>query len=953
MKIRSAGMFLSVIFATVAAALPPAQKFSVSETDDDVVIRIEDLDLLQRDHKKLDAEIRLGGISVVYKVDFAAPYQTPAVLIRKAQPTRCGRVTLTIHDGETEVLNQTLAAKATPPPPRQLRSIRSRGELAYIEPGKGLSQPPEIKQPLLKFLPRMVLRDARRAYKLADMALPVISDISFPLISANNNCSISRQTAHPDDPVRRSMYVPLKSNLFNNKGQLDIIAHYLAEVELDPAWLAGEGETQIVIPPDKIKIHMSDKTWPPGDPNGSLITGNSPGGLGQGVGTAAIDDDGNLYYCGSVGQYGVARFNIKKAEWEGPPIDVNAAMNEFLPKQDQLPPDWRGLRITFDSSQYIHASHGRMFIQPYRFSKYETGATLNGVFSFPIEHWYDARQFRDGMKFIAGSIPGAPNSLYTEWVKQQGASPRLGPGVFHNDTFSMASYASSPGGPWRIDLNPDGSTKSINLVTYDDVTKLSLESQRKYPEASYYVANWWDYGTLITNRDQLRYGITGEGDPYHNKEPNLDVTILYDPIAAMRLDPKRYAAFLNSQEGPSLAACYMGVPIPDKPGHILGVGEYGYYLADYDLTTAPKKFIRKTYLMRNTGQDAILPVKCGLGPYGRTWWSDGDKRYLVMAGYSGVSTMLYSIAGKPLERFEANMTHPVATRKLDDVIPGPFLRSLQPHHGIDGRLYYTGSNQVDRTGNPYSSGLESILPTNPHDAWRLSHMTRAGNTGLLRTRVYFEPDGRKRQQFLIVGGASQPGYIEKMNGQDVPQNQESKIFLYEMNEGEDIRDVLGFTLPSVDDGPSSLQGMVFSEDQRYLITWQNNCLLSFDLFEWRYVDGRRLDGLEIWRFSKPDYRFTIGPDGVIYLCAQEEKSPKATFLTLEVSEQGKLSLQPYAAIIADDPSQFGPLHECIIAFVADPSGDGSYDLALGPGFRSVGAIMWLIPDFLPRRGSRR
>jgi hypothetical protein len=163
-------------------------------------------------------------------------------------------------------------------------------------------------------------------------------------------------------------------------------------------------------------------------------------------------------------------------------------------------------------------------------------------------------------------------------------------------------------------------------------------------------------------------------------------------------------------------------------------------------------------------------------------------------------------------------------------------------------------------------------------------------------------------------------------------------------EGEDPADVLSFSLPVVD-GKSGINGQVFSRDGRYLITSQQGRLLSFDMAEWRYVDGHRLDA-DIWEFTRPDYRFNVAPDGGIYICAQERNSTQATLYEVLVSEQGMISLRPHVTILAPSADKFRPLQGAVIAFVADPSGDGSYDLCIGPWSRMPNSRMHIIPDFV-------
>ena len=928
---------LCAVVSTGALAAP---KVTVTQYPDMIVVYVHDLDLLRAAHPALTAEVRLDGIDTVYRADLAADYQTPAILIRKGAAAPCKRITVKITAGAEALLDAQIAAE---PVVAANARVPLTPDKAFIAEGTHIEQRPEVFQPAVARLPELPLAEAERRVDLDAISYLAKSEINFPLISAKNNCAISRQTAHPTDDTKRSVYVPLKSQLYDAKtGNASRVAHYLAEVPLKPEWLQGTEDAVIRLDAADITLHTTDKRWPPGNPKGAWITGQGAGGLGQLVGGLSGDKDGNIYYSGSPPST-VVRFCVAKAEFETPPVNLMAEMNKHLPAKEALPAGLKAAGVRWDSYSYVGVADGRMYVMPVRYSHY--GALYcNGIFSFPIQHWYDAAKFRAGMHFIAGSWPGSHCALYDAWPTKGHAARKIAPAIIRRSKLYLRSYSGSKGGPWRIDLNPDGSSKSVTKVEPGEVSKAQRMPQTPPSLRAGAFVRWWDYGALTTSRAQVSQALTGTRD--NTLKGNL--TIYYDAIGAMRKDPKKHELLLANLSGPSLAPCYMAVAIPDKPGHILGIGEYGYYLADLDIAGAKDGVVTKSYLHLDLGDVAAaseLPVRVGLGPYGRVWTRDGDKRYLVMPGYTGVARMLYSVGGKVLERHDS-MLLSLATKSLDSAAPGGYKRARYPVLGMDGRVYLTGTHTADRGGTAYSTGLASFNPAEPKEVLRLSHMSRGGHTYMLRARTLFEPDGTAVQQFVLNGSQNHKGYLAKMEGKDVPENPDCKVYLYDVREGAPPRDLFGFSTPVVD-GKSGVSGQVFSRDRRYLLTLQHGAILSFDMAAMRYVDGHKLDA-NAWEFARPDYCFQRAPDDRIFLALQKKDAATATFHEVIVSPAGVVSLRPHLTLAAPKASALVQARG-VLAFVPDPSGDGSCDLALGLSPRGSGTRMWIIRDFLPVR----
>jgi hypothetical protein len=257
---------------------------------------------------------------------------------------------------------------------------------------------------------------------------------------------------------------------------------------------------------------------------------------------------------------------------------------------------------------------------------------------------------------------------------------------------------------------------------------------------------------------------------------------------------------------------------------------------------------------------------------------------------------------------------------------------------------------VDRGGQPYDNGLSAFSFADPKESLCLTRMTRACHTGRLRSRVLFDPDGRRRQEFFLIGGTSVPAYVERLAPQDQPANRDAKEFLYECAEGDEPRALLGFSQPVVADN-SGVACHVLSRDRRFLVTFQHGCLLTFDLGAQRYADGRRIEG-DAWRFCKPDFHFNVAPDDRIFFCVQGQDAAKATFYEVDISPAGAIALKPHLTMTGPDAAAVQSVNGAVIAFVPDPSGDGSYDLCLGPYWRAPGTQVRLIRDFIPARKSQ-
>lgn len=938
-----------VCTAAPATAADLADSTETTQFSDAVVLYVRDLDVWRMRYPDLRAELQLiGGVKdeIRHDVDLGADYQPPAIILLKKEAVRCSEVAATIRNGTELLLEASIPLE---PEVHVETKVPLLDKHAFIEPGAHVGEHPKIALPDLSNAPLIELDKAPRTLELSEIAARVECDFNWPLISAKNNCAISRQTDHASDPARRSAYLPLKSQIYDREtGRPVKVVHYLAEVPLRSEWLEGHGDTTIVVPPEEMKIHASDQTWPPNRPSGQNILGQSASGLGQLSFSVQVDADGNIYYSAVPSM--VVRFNVSRAAFETPPIDLDAHFRKRLPSQDDMPEGIRGKKAIWDSYKLICVGGRRLFFLPTRNGVY--GNTMwSAIYSIPLDNWDDPDKFKAGLRFHAGSWPTAEHSFYDSWPVEGDAGRKLhAPRYVHNRLF-VSSYPGARGGPWRLDLDERGNT--IDFGTVEEMTA----RHGRIPEVRQSTGlctvgggrlDWWNYGVLLTDRTKLNGLLTGTVEA----KPDGSLTICYDAIAAMRREPNRFAEVLGSLSGPSLGPCYMAVHIPDSPGHVLGVGEYGYYLADLDLSTAESGKVSKRYLKLDAGASPVsLPLRLGLGPYGHAWVRHGNERWLYIGGYTGLTRLRYSVEGKPLptftmERFDTDLEFD----RADGAPAGGIKRYRYLMPGLDDRLFLTGTHTAARAGTAYSGGLMTFKVPDPATCFKLSKISRAYHTTELRSRMVQRPDGVPVQEFSLQGGGPVAGYLNKMDESEVPANKDARVFFYDYARGGPPRDLFGFSQVVVN-GQSAVDGQAFSQDRRYLITYQHGCLLTFDMASKRFIDAKRLD-LTVWRFDKPKYRFLRTPDDRLMLYASGEDKSMATFYEIVISPVGAVSLHPVLTLKATDEQQLQATEGAVVAFVPDAAkADGSYNLMLGPYWRRQATHLWLIRDFVPPRAS--
>ena len=946
------GALASPAAADVVPEVVIAEPVSVAQYADAVVIRLHGFDILRRHLPNLRLEchfVRADGSTTPKQViDLTEPWEKPAVILEKSGEAYA-KVLVALRSGAEVFLRRLYDLGPELEVPSLVPLL---GQNAAIEPGQSMGEAPVIPLPDLTLLDEIGVTAAPREVDLDAVTRQARSDINYPLVSAKNNCAVSRQTAFPSDDSKRSIYVPLKSQLYDQvTGNPTIVAHYLCEVPLDPDWLNGTEDLIVNLGPEDVKVHNSDQTY-----NGYNILGQGAGGLGQLTGSLAVDADGNIYFAAVPSE--VVRFNIAAGDWQAPPASIYAFMQPYRPTEDDIYGNGGGNTVGRWPS-YRMVSHmnlsdpKRMFYAPVH-TRLLSGTTYEwaALFSFPQEHWDDSTAFTDAMRFLVGSWPSCPYTFYDTLPEPDDTNRRLVSFTAYGNTVYIRSYPGCVGGPWRVDIAADGSVElfgtEATLPNFGDAYSKPRESK---PYTASGCIGWWDYGLLTMTRDGLHYALTGQ----HNYALTGAIEIRYDAIAHMLLDPVRYASILDNIGGPSLAPAYTATWLPGQDGQVLGVAEYGYYLARFDTHTADPGYIDKTYLLQDTGDpDLELPTAIGLGPYAHVWDVQGDDVWLYVGGYTGLTRMHYSTGGTPLGFYTMDKfdTH-LSTLLLDASGPGSIKRYRYLQPGLDDRIFLSGTHTADRNGTAYSGGLMAFHKTQLDTLEKLSYMSRCYHTKDLRNRIVRSQDGAPRQDFALRGASFDDAYAFELPPEIVPENHDPKAFFFDCEPGGHPRDLYGFGLAPEGGGVVS-DGHAFSADRRYLVVRQANHLLTFDMQQRRFIDGKTLTygaGTYLASFSRPDISLVRAPDDRLLCYATPSTSETyASFVEIHVSPRGELSLAPCVKTYAASATTMNQTYSTAHTFLPDlGNDDGSYDLFLGMPMSTPGTNCRLIEDFVPPR----
>jgi len=980
-----------------ATAAIPKSSVRFIQTSHSIVVGLDNFDLLRRRFKDLAGEFVLqdadGNTINSCRFDYTTPIARSHLVFLKKANVRYESVAVVLKDADATLLDATCAL---PKPVEAKVTAALTNEKAYLVLGSRAGEhriPDEIVLPDLARAPTPRLETPARSINLKNCLRPVRSETVMPQIGSNNNSIVSRQTAHPDDPSRASLYISLMSPLFDQKtGQVDSNFRYLAELPMDEAWIKGDGDATVFVPKEKLQVHMSDEIVEVFGAGQERITGNGAGGLMQGTRTIVKDEDGNLYF--ALAHRSPIRFNIKTAEFERPPVNIYKWLQKFKPKIEEMP--YKKGTVTgvgFDGYNNIFYHQGRIYISTTRYAIFGNNLTLAGMVSIPTADWSDKEKFEKRIHLNAGAWPTVVHPLFDEWVQPQDRLKKLAitiPWAVGNRLCLLAYHFNYF---WVMDLEKDGSTRRlVRLETLEGeaikrfgyphwafsngclglrvpVTLEGEKQQRiaflangsyafsaKTPPTSY-TQHFW-FRTLGPIRGEKTYGRThvpkssvGSWLGKAEQAGKGGLTICYDVVGWLKAYRGKCKHLVDMMKGPSLGPGYYLVSLPGEEAQVMGNAEYvSYFFSLFDCSGAAGDPVEKEYLKLDMAEtESDIAVGAGLGPMCHTWVhnEEGDD-VLYYAGYpGGVCRMTYRRKGKALDRFKVErLKSGMPFKPLDGAPPANIMWMSAMAPGLGDRMLLTGYAKANRGGNAYSGGLMYFNRKEADSLCKLSKMSLAHRTAAMSWRVVMKPQSKVEQEVFLAGnynGADAMTIPEK----DRPVNTRPKVFVYRDAGGERIDDVFGFSLSRAAVS-SSVQSLSVSRNQLYLLVFYDNSdLATFDLTDCGFADAVKL-GRRCVRFQgrRPLHPMPDG-DHMILMYDDKERT-SATFIKIGVNAAGKIEVAPFLKCVSG-PGKYLTSHAGIpTAFLYDHrNDDGSYDLVLGPDFRRPSTWILVIPDFVP------
>jgi hypothetical protein len=962
-----------------SAAAPPA-----IQVGSELSVPLPDLDALRARHPALPATFTLHGPgngaprTVTLALDLADEAIPPAIVIDLGPFGPCTQVDREIRAGDgTRLLADSLATQAAAALPSPETPVS--GEAA-VEPG--VVAPPVP-------LPRILLPDPARLrvaacpapprrLSAAEVTFPVVSDTDHPALASQNTVVLSRSSLAPDDPRSRGLYFSYRKARFDPAtGQLAGYRKMLVEIPLSPEWARGTGDLTLDLPPSGYALHATEARETDGqrwdNPAGYPMLGASSSGLFQGGQTADTDDLERIYVTNVPDGAGVVRFDPRSAAFEQPPVNLAAALREFLPAGDGWRRSW-----DMDLAQVVCA-RGRVFLVFDRHYRAVTPngrfETCSGVVSLPQDHWDDPVRFRAGLRLHAACWPDARFSLYPEELPA-GTTRRAGAPV---ETDRGIAF-----GVWRLDLDDAGET--LRLVRIPGLHELNPDISPPLPRARQVLREGLPKQRFLNagaaGRPLIRF-TTGEvsltraaaalllpGSPAPPRAdaagrflsdfpgaPSGTVTLRFDLPAKIRAEAARFPELAASLSGPAQGPNYGVIALPDEPGQALGVCEYSYLLSRLDFSARAREgHVRRTYLpLLRDGRPSSQPVALGLGPYHLAWVRSEGTRWLHASGYTGIRRFRHAGPGISGDAYLAEPVHERLRPEPVDATPrDPVKDYLHVLPALGGRLVDFGRGRPGRGGGPYSAALELFSASSPGVSHTASRLTRAYGLYTPASRVVLPTDGTPvRQEIFTASGPIRAEYLEALDPASRPRNHDPKVFLHDVLADGSLRDRFGFSVP-VAGGGEDAASLAFSPDRLRLVLLQGNgTLLSFTPGTRTFSDGLRLPpGHRVISFSRPSMSLWTSPDDRIwFLTRTAEEVARLDFHEVLVSPEGRLEVRPHLTLVCPDGAAADSFEGVVRTFLPDlERRDGSWDLVLGGPTENGGSTtVRVIDDFVPPR----
>ena len=980
---------------TCAAAL--AERVSVIHTSHSIAVGLRDFDLVMLRHRDLKGLVTFldakGNTIDSFQIDWSHEATRSHVVFGKDGQADYARVAMQLTSNGRRVLDRAFDV-----PPPVVSAVRAKvvDEVADLMPGTAFEDgaTPAIKLLDYERVPNVSLQQPSRSIDIESCKKRVVADLNFPSVSSMT--FVAGQTAFPDDPAKKSIYIPANSDLYDPQtGAYDSTMKYLVEIPVDPEWVTQEGDKVVQVAGDGLRIHMTTDEIDVRRLGVQRITGNRKGLLGQCINSYGVAEDGNIYF--SMQYRSPIRFNVKKAKWEAPPVNIYDFHLQHKPKIEDLPYEEGAIQaVRTDFSNVILCHNRRVWVSTARYAMFSMGTgsslCLASVISIPMDHWDDKDAFEKAMRFNAGSFPEAPFPLWSTHVSKNDHQRKLNVMMALDHRHCLLAYHYNRF--WVMDVADDGSTQKLvpvetlggkRIVRFshnakwamrgDEALGLILEvtlEEEKKPRRAFLPMDSYELAEQLPQKIRTPPFHFQKGGVLHNPERGYGkltvnkynlaaligkpwikgrLTIFYDAVARMRANLGPHKDVIDSMSAASMGPEYYLVSAPGKTMEIVGTSDYPMYnFARYDCSSGAER-VQKTFLTQDLGDiDVQLSIPAGLGLYCHQWFREGNDDVLYYAGYTGVARLRYRVDGRVPPRHKVEkLFHGQAKHLCLDAAPNAYIkwyRDIRP--GLGDKVFLTGLNIAQRGGTAYSGGLMYFHRRTPNRLHKLSKMSRCYKTKRLATRLRGAPGGRLEQDVLLAGNFDARD-AETIPEQDRPTNVQPRVFVYADRGASGVHDLFGLTLSSGAAQEAGLEDLAVSQNGLYLLLcMKDGTLATLDLGAWRFVDAVRLpnpsgllrapNGRCLAAISEP---LAEGGDDA-------EEPPKRTWKTyvmVDIDGRGSISLSPHLRLTFDREHRFGRStwlydHE---------KDDGSYDLVIGPNSRKPEGSITIVRDFLPPR----
>lgn len=870
---------------------------------------------------------------------------------------------------------------ALPAPVEARVTVPLIGKFAALEAGvRGAPDPlPRVRLPDWPAVRDAELPDAPRTENAADLRRLVRAAASPATIYLRT--PIANQTAHPDDPSRKSVYVAASHPLFNQAdGKAESILHYLIEIPIDPAWTTSPGDIQVTADAATIRAHIPGQQV--ATSNGmQRITGNGPGGLTQAVQSVVVGDDGNLYFSRSY--RGPIRFNVKTARYEVAPVDLWTWYSDHLTADDsnirRAHPD---AKPRPDPDTLLYTLDNRLYVLFGRYLRREPARDKDllacAVISAPLAHWDDRDTFERHIRIIAEGHPTAPHHLFDHIAEPEDhrRKIRLLSGVgrhllLHSNSFNRLwwIHLDQPGGSTTRIVPVEVETGGQRVEQFHEYAMLHLDSHGHVIGAEIRVrfagSDGWTPMWIDANTGKLGAAIPATATKKHNTgndfglRHHLDytrnltcgesqwdksafarelamahfepghVTVYWDADDAIRAAVREADATLpakmhNFSSGPG----FMIAIIPGNTRRVIGVSDYpAYYLSYFDIPRTGDVTRRAIRC-----ESAYTPV--GLGPYTHAWRG----RQLWLAGYTGVVQFTSEdkfTGDAPIRAIK----HAHDLRDIagdDSARAGPFKWFTSLRFGLDGKTFTTGYDMIARGGTPYSVGLR-WRDGGERPAWHaLSQLARTLTARNLATRYRISPNGNRAIDIISFAQPNE-AMATAITPEKPPEPSASRLLFYE-DRGQTVVD--RFSLAVADEESRSLnpESITISSNGLYaLLVTGDGLLATLALDSLQFIDALRLPGNVAGSSYRPTLMRTPGDGGV--LVVERRRPSRFTLVHVAVADNGSIALRPLINLIPDTDDLF----DGAAALLGRE--DGRTDLLIGPPFTGD-ATLTVVPDML-------